>query len=252
MDMRCVVLVAFPDVQSLDVTGPAEAFVGSGYYAVEVVAPRAGQVVSESGVPLVAGRALSDVEGPFDTLLVAGGEGVRELIDQDDVIADIQRLAAQSRRVAAVCTGAFLLAQAGLLDGRRATTHWAYGELLESLCPTVSVDLDAIFVRSDPVWTSAGITAGIDLALAMIEADHGRDVALRVTRRLVVYLKRPGGQSQFSTQLAHQLAEREPLRDLQIWIVEHLDERLTVDRLAAEVDMSPRNFSRLFEPPWVP
>lgn len=244
--MRNVVLVAFPGVQSLDVAGPTEAFVGTGLYTVEVVAPDAGPIVSESGLGLVAARALSEVEGPIDTLLVAGGTGVRRAVEQADVIADIQRLAATSRRVASVCTGAFLLARAGLLDGRRATTHWEHSDLLASLCPTVNVEPDAIFVRSDDVWTSAGVTAGIDLALAMIETDHGSDIALAVARRLVVFLKRPGGQSQFSAQLANQLARREPLRELQMWVVEHVHERLTVERLAEECGMSPRNFSRVF------
>ena len=244
--MRNVVLVAFPGVQSLDVAGPTEAFAGTGLYTVELVAPDAGGIVSESGLALVAARALREVEGPVDTLLVAGGTGVREVIEQADVIAEIRRLAASSRRVASVCTGAFLLARAGLLDGRRATTHWEHSDLLASLCPTVDVEPDAIFVRSDDVWTSAGVTAGIDLALAMIEADHGSDIALAVARRLVVFLKRPGGQSQFSAQLANQIARREPLRDLQSWVVEHLHERLTVERLAEECGMSPRNFSRVF------
>lgn len=244
--MRCVVLVAFPGVQSLDVAGPVEAFHGTGHYNVEIVAPTAGPLVSESGLSLVAARALREVEGRIDTLLVAGGEGVRAIVEQADVIAEIRRLAASSRRVASVCTGAFVLAQAGLLDHRGATTHWEHTDLLASLFPAISVEADAIFVRSGDVWTSAGVTAGIDLALAMIEADHGRDVALRVARRLVVCLKRPGGQSQLSTQLANQLASREPLRDLQMWIVEHLDEQWTVGQLAAEVGMSPRNFFRVF------
>lgn len=149
--MRRVVLVAFPGVQSLDVAGPTEAFVGSGHYDVEVVAPAAGPLVSECGLPLVAARGLSDVEGPIDTLLVAGGAGVREAVAQADVIAEIQRLATSSRRVASVCTGAFLLAQAGLLDGRRATTHWEHSALLASLFPAVCVDADAIYVRSGDV-----------------------------------------------------------------------------------------------------
>ncbi|MBV9041226.1 MAG: GlxA family transcriptional regulator [Acidimicrobiia bacterium] len=244
--MRRVVIVAFPDVQSLDVTGPAEVFAAGGGYRVEVVAPTAGVVRASSGIALWADRALADVRGPTDTLVVAGGAGTREVMADDTFVSAIRRLAPKCRRVSSVCSGAFVLAAAGLLDGRRATTHWGWCDLLAESFPTVTVEPDRIFVRDGDVWTSAGVTAGIDLALAMVEDDCGRDVALAVARRLVVFLKRPGGQSQFSAQLAGQLAERQPLGDLQAWIADHLDEDLSVERLADRAAMSVRNFSRTF------
>jgi len=244
--MRNVVVVAFPGVQSLDVAGPVEVFAAAADYRVEVVAPAAGRVPAHSGLVLFAERALANVRGPIDTLLVAGGEGTRAVMNDHSFVTNVRRVAQHSRRIASVCTGAFVLAEAGLLDGRRATTHWGSCELLASRYPQVTVEPDPIFVRDGDVWTSAGVTAGIDLVLAMVEDDLGREVALGVARRIVVFLKRPGGQSQFSAQLAGQFADREPLRELQGWITDHVGDDLTVEHLAAEVAMSPRNFSRAF------
>jgi transcriptional regulator GlxA family with amidase domain len=245
--VRRILILAFPDVQSLDVAGPAEVFAAAGEeYRIEVVAPAAGVVRAASGLSLWADRAVSDVRGPLDTLVVAGGEGTPAVMADATVLAAVRRLAAKSARVASVCSGAFVLAAAGLLDGRRATTHWGWCDVLAEAFPTVTVEPDRIFVRDGNVWTSAGVTAGIDLALAMVEEDLGRDVALAVARRLVVFLKRPGGQSQFSAQLAGQLAERRPLGELQAWVADHLDEDLSVERLAERAAMSTRNFSRTF------
>lgn len=239
-------IVAFPGVQSLDVTGPTEVFAAAGGHRVELAAPIAGPVRSSSGLGLVAEHAVADVRGPVDTLVVAGGPGTRAAARDPEVVTAVGRLAARSRRVASVCTGAFVLAASGLLDGRRATTHWASCDLLARLHPAVSVEPDAIFVRDGDLWTSAGVTAGIDLALAMVEQDLGRAAALRVARQLVVFLKRPGGQSQFSAQLAGQFSDQAAVRDLQAWIVDHLAEPLTVERLAARAVMSPRHFARVF------
>lgn len=239
-------IVAFPGVQSLDVTGPTEVFAAAGGHRVELAAPVAGPVRSSSGLGLVAEHAVADVRGPVDTLVVAGGPGTRAAARDPEVVTAVGRLAARSRRVASVCTGAFVLAASGLLDGRRATTHWASCDLLARLHPAVSVEPDAIFVRDGDVWTSAGVTAGIDLALAMVEQDLGRAAALRVARQLVVFLKRPGGQSQFSAQLAGQFSDQAAMRDLQAWIVDHLADPLTVERLAARAVMSPRHFARVF------
>jgi transcriptional regulator GlxA family with amidase domain len=244
--MRRIVVLAFPGVQSLDVAGPVEVFAGAGAYAVEVVAPEAGRVAAHSGLQLFVERALAEVRGPLDTLLIAGGEGTPAVMADAGLLAAVGGLARESRRLASVCSGAFVLAEAGLLDGRRATTHWGSCDLLTRMYPSVTVEPDSIFVRDGDVWTSAGVTAGIDLALAMVEDDLGRDVALEVARRLVVFLKRPGGQSQFSAQLAGQFADREPLRELQGWIADHVAGDLSVERLAAEVAMSERNFSRAF------
>jgi len=177
---------------------------------------------------------------------VVGGEGARDAATDAAFVADVRRLASRSRRVTSVCTGAFLLGATGLLDGRRATTHWSRCDELAREYPNVTVDADPIFVRDGNVWTSAGVTAGMDLALALVEEDLGREVALAVSRWLVVFVQRSGGQSQFSSQLAAQLAERRPLRDLQSFMAEHPAEDLSVPALAARVAMSPRHFARTF------
>jgi transcriptional regulator GlxA family with amidase domain len=199
-----------------------------------------------SGLRIVPDSHVRAVRGPVDTLVVAGGEGVAEASADATLLRWLRRVASRVRRVASVCTGAFILAQAGLLDGRRATTHWASCDALARTHPSVDVDRDAIFVRDGNVYTSAGVTAGMDLALALVEADHGRELALAVARWLVLFLKRPGGQSQFSAQLAAQCAARDPIREVQGWIVEHPADDLTVDALAARASMSPRHFARVF------
>ncbi|MCA9673634.1 MAG: helix-turn-helix domain-containing protein, partial [Myxococcales bacterium] len=183
---------------------------------------------------------------PLDTLIVAGGPGTRRAAGDPAIVAAIARAARRARRVASVCTGTFVLAAAGLLDGKRATTHWAYCDRLAAMFPAVRVERDPIFVHDGRLWTSAGVTAGMDLALALVEADHGREVALEVARHLVLFVRRAGGQSQFSAQLAAQLAERAPLRELQAWIAEHPDGDLSVPALAARAAMSVRHFARLF------
>jgi transcriptional regulator GlxA family with amidase domain len=199
-----------------------------------------------SGLEVVARTSLARVRGPIDTLIVAGGIGSRRLVQDARFIAAIRRLAARSRRVASVCTGALLLAEAGLLDGRRATTHWGFCEALAERYPRVQVDPDPIFVRDGDVYTSAGVTAGMDLALALVEDDLGREIALTVARWLVLFVKRPGGQSQFSAQLEGQLAERRPLRELQSFVAENPGADLSVEALAARAGMSPRHFARVF------
>ncbi len=255
---RRVAAVAFPDVQILDVTGPLEVFAlatsclaerghrGPPPYAVEILARRAGPLRASSGVRLMADRAVGQVRGGIDTLIVAGGAGTGAALGDAPLLAWLRRLAPRVRRIAGVCTGAFLLAEAGLLDGRRATTHWAWCAALAERRPAVAVDPDPIFVRDGNVYTSAGVTAGMDLALALVEEDLGRPLALQIARQLVLFLRRPGGQSQFSAQLATQLADREPLRELQAWIADHLAADLSVPTLAERAAMSPRNFARVF------
>jgi transcriptional regulator GlxA family with amidase domain len=248
---RRVAIVAFPGVQSLDVMGPFEVFQTAGLiardaYEVEVVARDREPIVSSSGALIAAHRSLSGVRGDLDTLVVAGGTGVEDAERDEELIAWLRRTAARSRRVASVCTGALLLARAGLLDGRRATTHWAFCDLLRRRYPLIEVEDDRIYVRDGNVWTSAGVTAGMDLALALVEEDHGRSVALETARWLVMYLQRPGGQSQFSAQLAGQAAESGPVRELQAWMTENLDADLSVGALAQRAHMSPRNFARAF------
>ena len=248
---RRVVLVAFDDLQALDLTGPNEVFsianrIRKGAYEVEIVAP-ARSFTSWSGVRIEAHSTIGACRGPIDTLMVAGGDGVRAAQEDERLIAWIRRAARRSRRVTSVCTGAFLLARAGLLDGHEATTHWSECHELERLYPAVNVKSDPIFVRSGDVYTSAGVTAGIDLALALVEEDLGPKVARDVARWLVLFLRRPGGQSQFSAALAGQRAAREPLRDVQAWMVDHLDEDLSVPALSVRAYMSPRNFARAFK-----
>ncbi|MGH0031953.1 MAG: GlxA family transcriptional regulator [Myxococcota bacterium] len=256
---RRIVMLAFPDVQILDVTGPLEVFAMAGQHAaagasapaeptyrLEVAAARSGPLRCSSGLEIVAGRSWRSLRGPIDTLLVAGGEGVRQAVGDDALVDWIARAAPRCRRVAGVCSGAFLLAQAGLLDGRRATTHWGSVERLARAFPLVRVEGDRIYVKDGPVYTSAGVTAGMDLALALVEEDLGREVALAVARRLVLFLKRPGGQSQFSSQLEVQLSDRSPLRELQAWIAANPTADLSVEALASRVAMSPRHFARVF------
>lgn len=247
--MRRVVVLAFPGLQTLDVHGPAEVFStatslnrGDGY-AVEVVAPEPGPVPTSS-VALHPDGTISGCRGAIDTLLVPGGTGVSAACEDEALVGWLRAAAGRSRRVASVCTGAFLLARAGLLDGRRATTHWAWCSKLARRHPGIDVDPDPIFVRDGNVITSAGVTAGMDLALALVEEDLGREIALEAARWLVLFVKRSGGQAQFSAQLAAQIAEREPLRELQAWIPDNLTADLSVPALASRACMSERTFRR--------
>jgi transcriptional regulator GlxA family with amidase domain len=252
-------MVAFPDTQILDVVGPLEVFSrasrvltdegrrGLPRYHVEILARESGPVVTSSTLALVAGRSWRSVRGRIDTLMVAGGRGVDEALRDRGLIAWLRRAARDAGRVASVCTGAFLLAEAGVLDGKTVATHWSYCAALAERYPKVTVDPDPIFVGQGRIYTSAGVTAGMDLALALVEADHGRAVAAQVARELVLFLKRPGGQSQFSTQLQTQLSDREPIADLQAWMADHPAADLSVPALARRAAMSPRNFARLFQ-----
>ena len=241
-------LLLFPGFQILDAAGPLAAFeiaarYREGAYGLEIVAKHAGTVASSSGAAMQA-RALAEA-GPLDLLLVAGGDGARAAVRDSELIALIRVRAGAARRVASVCSGAFLLAEAGLLDGRRATTHWHRGAEFARQYPRVRLEADRIYVRDGPVWTSAGITAGIDLALAMIAEDLGEEVARSTARQLVVYRQRAGGQSQFS---AFAEIERRDGRFSALlgWAHQRLGEPLGVERLAEQAAMSPRHFSRAF------
>ena len=248
---RRIVLVAFPDAQSLDFVGPFEVFgiaerLAPGRYSTEIVAPRGRPFATNSGLTVTPDRSTGACRGPIDTLVVAGGLGVRAAIRDRALVRWLGEAAGRSRRVASVCTGAFLLAEAGLLEGRRVATHWASAERLAERYRGIEVDPDSIFVRDGDVWTSAGVTAGMDLALALVEDDLGPEAALEVARWLVLYVKRPGGQSQFSAALAAQTAEREPLREVQEWVRANPAGDCSVEALAERARMSPRNFSRAF------
>ena len=249
-DAPLTVIVAFDGVQALDVTGPWEvlntaALIADATPQLRLLTPGGKPVRSESGLRLESDGDLDSID-ELDTLIVAGGVGTREAVNDERLVASIRRLSGLARRTAGVCTGAFLIAEAGLLDGRRATTHWFSCDALARRYPAVTVEADPIFIRDGDVFTSAGVTAGMDLALALAEEDHGREVALQTARTLVVYARRPGGQSQFSVQLAHQSAERQPLRELQAWIAEHPDADLSVGALAARMHLSERQLGRVF------
>jgi transcriptional regulator GlxA family with amidase domain len=247
-----IVIVAFPSGQILDVSGPLEVFSTASRflpippYRTQVVSAKGGAVLSTSGMEFLT-TAIADVVGPIDTLVVAGGRDIHEASVDEHLVHHIGRLAAKSRRVTSVCSGAFLLAAAGLLDGRRATTHWADCELLASDYPLVAVEPDAIYVRDENVWTSAGVTAGIDLALALVADDHGRRAAVEVARQLVVYLRRSGGQAQFSAVLAAQSSDHEPIREVLTWLADNLIQDLSVAALATRSNLSERQFSRVFK-----
>jgi transcriptional regulator GlxA family with amidase domain len=252
VDERTVVLVVYPGLQSLDLAGPLEVFagvdreIGRSAYRILIAATAPGPVTTSSGMDVIADAALADVRGAIDTLVVVGGDGTAQAVADDVLVGHVRRLAARARRVTSVCSGAFLLAQAGWLDGRRATTHWSACDLLARAFPTVQVEPDPIYVRDGNVYTSAGVTAGMDLALALVEDDHGRDVALAIARRLVLFLRRPANQSQFSAQLAAQMAERDGLRDAQRHVLDHPDEDCSVGALARIALMSERHFARCF------
>ncbi len=250
--MRTVEVLAYPAVQLLDVTGPVQVFAstndmmvsagGTPPYDIRLVAPNGHSVYASAGVALVA-DPLPPVESPLDTLIIAGGQGV-DSASLDEVLVDWVRARTQrARRTASICTGAFLLGACGVLDGRRAVTHWRYCDELARRFPAVRVESDPIFIRDESVWTSAGVTAGIDLALALVEEDMGRTVALAVARYLVVFLKRPGGQAQFSEALSLQTTEDE-FGALHDWIGKHLADELSLAVLASRAGKSERSFSR--------
>jgi transcriptional regulator GlxA family with amidase domain len=247
---RTLAFVVFSGFQILDVTGPLAAFeiagrFTPGAYDVRLIAPAPspGAVASSCGVTLSAGPLGAGCKA--DTLLIAGGEGTRAAMADEILLDWVGGQAKTARRVASVCTGAFVLAAAGLLDGRRATTHWSRAADLARRFPKVRVEPDRIWVRDGALWTSAGITAGIDLALALIEDDLGESVARQVAQQLVVYYRRPGGQSQFSA-LAGLSASGGRFAPLLTWMRENLAQDLTVERLAARCAMSGRTFARLF------
>lgn len=247
-----VVMVAFEAAELLDVVGPLEAFANAaalatepGAYTVEIAAKAIGPVRTASGLTVTATADYSAIAGA-DTVLVAGGTGI-EAAARDLGLRDALRQAARgSARIGSVCTGAFVLAAAGLLDGRRAVTHWNWCARLAERFPAVTVEPDPIFLVDRGIWTSAGVTAGIDLALAMIERDLGPKLAMRTAQELVMFRRRPGGQSQFSAELALEATGHRPIQDLQAWILENLTADLSVEALAGRVAMSERNFARVF------
>jgi transcriptional regulator GlxA family with amidase domain len=255
---RSVVMLAFPGAQVLDITGPMEIFKGANdvlarhgqsgkpAYKLTLATHDGGLFETTSGIRLAADCDLAALSSPIDTLLVSGGDGVREAMRDKVLIRFIQQASKKARRVASVCSGSFLLAQAGLLDGRRAASHWRGCDLLAKYFPKVTVDRDALYVRDGKFSSSAGVTAGMDLSLALVAEDCGQRVALEVAKDKVLFMIRSGGQSQFSTHLMAESAESDRLRTVMGWALENLHAEITVEILAGHAAMSPRNFARTF------
>ena len=248
---RKVVIVGFPGVQALDVVGPHDVFAGAslrtgGGYDVALSAVDGQPVTTATGLSLLATR-LPDPRDSIDTVVLPGGDGVDAARANADLVSWIKEVTGTARRIVTVCTGAFLAAEAGLLDGCRVTTHWAFAGRLAREFPSIDVDPDPIFVRSsDAVWTAAGVTAGIDLALSLVEDDHGTEVAQTVARWLVLYLRRPGGQTQFAAPVWMPRAKRTPIRQVQEAIEAQPGGPHSIGELARRAAMSPRHFTRVF------
>jgi transcriptional regulator GlxA family with amidase domain len=258
-DTRRIGIVAFPGSQILDIAGPLAVFAEANQfcqnnfnakqaaYQIELISTESDRLVDcYCGVNITAQTDFRSVRGAFDTLLIAGGYGGLHVEKIAGFLPWLRKTSNAARRIGSVCGGAFALAAAGLLDGRRATTHWHFCRQMAERFPAVRFDPDPIYIRDGNVYTSAGVTAGIDLSLALVEEDWGAELALLVARALVVFLRRPGSQSQFSASLSLQASDRAPMRDLQVWLLDNLREPLSVERMAAQVGMSPRNFARVF------
>ncbi len=252
---RTILLLGFEGCAALDLSGPHEVFALTSHltpngspppYRLVLLADRVGPFRAANNFGLIADASWRNFRGTADTLLVAGGPDMTPVTGNRELLAWLRTMTRRTRRIGSICTGAFALAEAGLLDNRRATTHWMDVDRLAKAFPAVLVDRDAIYVRDGKIFTSAGITAGMDLALALVEEDLGRDAALAVARMLVMYLKRPGGQSQFSTSLQAQATEGRRLAPLLSWLTEHYREPITVETMAERATMSDRTFARVF------
>ncbi|MDP9811526.1 transcriptional regulator GlxA family with amidase domain [Rhizobium tibeticum] len=249
-----IAILAIPGVQMLDVAGPMDVFSeattllkGRSGYTVKIVALSMEPVTALNGTRFLPDMSIEETLEGFDTLVIAGSPGVRKYEDHRELVEWIIQESRHVRRLASICTGAFLLGKAGLLNGRRATTHWNSTSRLAEMFPKVRLEPNTIFVKDGPIYTSAGVTASMDLALALVEEDFGRSIALRVAKELILFLQRPGGQSQFSVHLEAQVAEIGPIRDITQWIVDNIANDLSVETLAARLAMSSRNFARTFK-----
>lgn len=243
---RKIVIVGPPPVQVLDIAGPLEVFSNADGYDVTIGTPSAERTLrTNRRFALTDAVPIVEIQGPIDTLVVAGGPGAETGLYDPLIVRWIREAAVRSRRIASICTGAFLLGAAGLIDGKQVVTHWRFCDRLAKEFPRAIVRPEPIFLKDGAVYTSAGITAGIDLALALVEEDHGREAALRIARFLVMFLVRPGGQAQFSHMLSHQAVASKPLHELQVWMRENLREDLTVEKLAERLGMSSRHFTRV-------
>jgi transcriptional regulator GlxA family with amidase domain len=253
--VRTFAFVVYDGFQTLDLAGPLEVLRtatllgASPGYRVVIASPDGQPVRSESGLTIAVDTSLAALRrsrSRLDALTVVGGEGSRPLLDDKAALAALRAIAGRAERVVSVCTGAIVLAGAGLLDGYQATTHWAWCEYLGSHWPAVEIEADRIYVHDRDRWTSAGVTAGIDLFLALVEADHGPELAHQIAGWLVVFVRRPGGQAQFSAQLLAQPANDRGIDEVQRWAPDHLDDDLSVEALARRANMSPRTFARAF------
>lgn len=254
--LRTVDVVIYPGFKAIEAVGSISVFDYANTqlaalqrlpaYDLRIVSTTTGFIQSDTLIALQATKTLSMFSPPDIAIIVGARQIEKALLDAPDIVNWISRVATRLERLISLCSGSFFLAEAGVLDCKRAATHWSVSGLLQRRYPRVTVDPDAIFIKEGHIWTSAGVTAGIDLALAMVEEDLGRDIALAVARDLVVYLKRPGGQSQFSMHLGSQMTNHPTIRELQDWILRHLDRKLTIPELAKRVAMSERNFTRLF------
>jgi transcriptional regulator GlxA family with amidase domain len=254
MQSKRIAIAVPPNAQSLDVFGPLDVFIeatrqsgGTASYDVRLVAIEKDLVVRAGGASLLADQSIYDSDAPYDTLLVAGSPDFSRAASYADFHGWLRQHVVEVPRYGSVCTGAFFLGAAGLLDGRNVTTHWQHAAELAARYPAAKVEPDQIYVKDGPLFTSAGVTAGIDLALRMVEDDHGRELALTVARRLVVFLKRPGGQSQFSAHLAAQIAAESRIQSVQHWVLDNLAKHLSITALADRAAMSVRNFTRVFQ-----
>jgi transcriptional regulator GlxA family with amidase domain len=256
---RRIGVLVWPGCDVLDVCGPTDVFFYAKYWLVrygrscepdyrcDIVAATPGPVRTTCGIELIATHSYSDIKDGVDTLVVAGGAEAEQASRDPSLVECVRSMAPRVRRVASICTGAFILAAAGLLHQRRVTTHWLYSELLARAYPSIDVDSSLIFARDGNIYSSGGITAGIDLALALVEEDLGREIALAVARTVVVFPRRPGGQSQFSNYVKfREVRSRPEIEELQVWMLGNPGEDLSVEALADRVGMSPRNFARLF------
>lgn len=253
---QTVWVLGYENANLLDMSGPFQVFSAAEHlaaefgiedlYRVELVAKAKGPLPSDQGLTLQATKDFTSDLSEMDSLIVCGGAGRRKALRDPDILAWLKRAIEAADRVGSVCTGAYLLAEIGALEGRITTTHWRWAEDLQQRYPDITLEPDAIFMRHGKFWSSAGVSAGMDMALAMVELDHGPELALAVAREMVLFLKRPGGQSQFSTPLPPQTSSGGRIREIQRWIAENVTEDLSVDSLAARAGMSPRNFARAF------
>ncbi len=255
---RRVALLVLPGIHLTSLAGPFDVFTRASLalsasgkrrtpaYQIQLLTPERPSQLFETGLSLSGGVYWREATGPFDTLLVLAAADVARSRTDPELVAWLRARAQDSRRIGSVCAGAFLLAATGILDGRQATTHWQLADLLAQRYPNIAVDGDRIYTQDGNIWTSAGVSTGVDLALAMVEEDHGHELALEIARRMVLFMRRGAGQRQFSLQLEAQAAEHQPIRDLIAWISENLNADLSVPVLASRVGMSDRNFSRVF------